>query len=274
MSDATTVAEYSEENVVQSGVNIVTIETQTARNRMQLLIRKMTGKIRLVRLALLAGSAVLLLSGCIKIDMKIALDSKALASGTFKLEITKEAASAFGITNAQMFEDMVEQSGDSPLPAGSSISTKETDTGYEETFTFVDMPLTDLENGLGKAEVLADGRIKFSIKQDAPSGSASEVTGGSMNFEISFPGKIVEASPAFTQVDDDTVSLSGTGQEAFDLFVISEASGAGSGSSFPTVPIVIILAVLALIGYWIIGSRFLARQEAQTAPTEPGTSME
>jgi hypothetical protein len=223
----------------------------------------------LVRLSLLVGGAVLLLSGCFKVDVKLALDSKALATGTYKIEVTKEIAALAGLTSAQMLEDALKQSGDSQMPAGSSISTEETDTGYVMTVSVVDTPLTDSSM---KAEVLADGRIKFSFKQDGTASSSSSAAGlgaGSMNLEVSFPGKVVEASPEFSHVGDNSVSLAVTLEDSLDVFAISESGGSGSSSSSPVVPIIIGLAVLALIGYGIMRNRASASKAAQIAPTEP-----
>lgn len=224
----------------------------------------------LTRLTLLAGSIVLLLSGCFKVDVKIALDSKALATGTYKIEVTKEIAALAGLTSAQSFEDAMLESGDSPMPEGSSIDTEETDTSYVMTVTVVDAPLTDSDMG---AEVLVDGRIKFSYKQEGTSDSSGAALGlgaASMNLEITFPGKVVEASPEFSNVDDNSVSLSTTLEEPLDVYAISEAGGgSGSSSSSPLVPFIIGLVVLALIGYGIIRNRASAGKATQVAPTEP-----
>jgi len=65
---------------------------------------------------MLVGGIAFLLSGCFNIDAKITLDSKALASGTYKIEVTKEVAALVGITSAQALEDMLLKDQDSPMP--------------------------------------------------------------------------------------------------------------------------------------------------------------
>ena len=72
----------------------------------------------LARLTLLAGGLVLLLSGCFNVNVKISLDSKALASGTYTIEVTKQIAALAGITSAQGLEDALLQSQDTPMPEG------------------------------------------------------------------------------------------------------------------------------------------------------------
>lgn len=221
----------------------------------------------LARLTLLAVSIVISLSGCLNVDVKLTLDSKALASGSYKMEVTKEVAALAGITSAQGLEEALNSSQDSPMPEGSSVDTKETDTGYEMTVTIANTPLTDSDMG---AEVLSDGRIKFSFKQDGSTDSSGSDLGlgaGSMNLEITFPGKVVEASPDFSRVGDNSVSLSTTLDKSIDVFAISEA--AGSGSSFPVVPIVIAAVILLAIGYGIMRDRSSAAKPAQVESAGP-----
>lgn len=221
----------------------------------------------MTRLTVLAGGIVLLLSGCFKVDVKLALDSKALASGTYKIEVTKEVAALAGLTSAQSLEDALTQDQNSPLPEGSSIETKETDTSYVLTVHVANAPLTDSDMG---AEVLADGRIKFSFKQEGSTDSSSAASGlgvGSMKLDITFPGKVVEASPEFLDSGDNSVSLSTTLDKSLDVYAISEASGSKSGSSSPTIPIIIGLALLLLIGYGVMRNRALAAKAAQVEPT-------
>lgn len=231
------------------------------------------GRGGLARLTLLAVGIVISLSGCFKVDVKIALDSKALASGTYKIEVTKEIAALAGITTAQALEDSMLESQDTPMPEGSSIDTKETDTGFEITVTMVDAPMSDSDMG---AEVLSDGRIKFSYKQeatDASSGADLGLGSGSMNLEVTFPGKVVESSSDFKKVDDNTVSLSTTLDKAIDVFAISEPDGSGSssssGSSSPAVPIIVGIVVLALIGVAISRKRTSAATGVNAEPKSP-----
>lgn len=227
------------------------------------------GRGGLARLTLLAVGIVILLSGCFKVDVKIALDSKALASGTYKIEVTKEIAALAGITTAQALEDSMLESQDTPMPEGSSIDTKETDTGFEITVTMVDAPMSDSDMG---AEVLSDGRIKFSYKQeatDASSGADLGLGSGSMNLEVTFPGKVVESSSDFKKVDDNTVSLSTTLDKTIDVFAISEPDGSGSGSSSPVVPIIVGIVVLALIGVAISRKRTSAATGVDAEPKSP-----
>lgn len=221
----------------------------------------------MTRLAVLAGGIVLLLSGCFKVDVKLALDSKALASGTYMIEVTKEVAALAGLTSAQSLEDALTQDQNSPLPEGSSIETKETDTSYVLTVHVANAPLTESDMG---AEVLPDGRIKFSFKQEgsADSSSAASTLGvGSMKLDITFPGKVVEASPEFLNNGDNSVSLSTTLDKSLDVYAIGEASGSEPSSSSPTIPIIIGLALLLLIGYGVMRNRALAAKAAQVEPT-------
>jgi len=221
------------------------------------------------RLVVLAGGIVLLLSGCFKVDMKIALDSQAHATGTYKIEVTKEVAALAGITSAQELEDAMSKDQDSPMPEGSSIDVTETDSSFVMTVNIVNAPLTDNDMA---AEVLSDGRIKFSFKMEGAadsSGSNSELGVGSMNLVITFPGKVVEASPEFLNGDNNSVSLSTTLDKSLDVYAISEAGGTGSDSSSPTVPIVIALVLLFVIGYGVMRNRASTAKVNPVDPVDP-----
>lgn len=223
----------------------------------------------LARLTLLAVGIVISLSGCLNVDVKLTLDSKALASGSYTMEVTKEVAALAGITSAQGLEDALNSSQDSPLPEGSFVDTKETDTGYEMTVNMVDAPMTDSDMG---AEVLPDGRIKFSFKQDGSADSSGSDLGlgvGSMKLEITFPGNVVESSPEFSKAGNNVVSLSTTLDQTLDVYAISEAGGSGSNSSFPVVPVVIAVVLLLAIGYGIMRDRAAAAKSTQVEPTDP-----
>lgn len=226
----------------------------------------------MTRLTVLAGGLVLLLSGCFNVNVKIALDSKALASGTYTIEVTKQIAALVGITSAQGLEDALLESQDTPMPEGSSIDTKETDAGYEMTVTMVDAPMTDSDMG---AEVLPDGRIKFSFKQDGSTDTSGAVAGlgvGTMKLEITFPGKVVEASPEFEKNGNNSVSLSTTLDKSLDVYAIGEGRGGGSSSSSPTVPIAIAVGLALLIGYAVMRQRAAAKT-IQVDPTGPTDSV-
>lgn len=223
----------------------------------------------LAQLTVLAAGIVLLLSGCFNVDVKIALDSKALASGTYKVEVTKQIAALVGITSAQGLEDALLESQDTPMPEGSSIDTKETDAGYEMTVTMVDAPMTDSDMG---AEVLPDGRIKFSFKQDGStdtSGAAAGLGVGTMKLEITFPGKVVEASPEFEKDGGNSVSLSTTLDKSLDVYAIGEGGGGGSSSSSPIVPIAIAVGLALLIGYAVMRNRASAAKATNVEPNGP-----
>ena len=140
------------------------------------------------------------------------------------------------------------------------------------TVTVVDAPLTDSDMG---AEVLADGRIKFSFKQDGSTDTSSAAAGlgvGTMKLEITCPGKVVEASPEFEKDGNNSVSLSTALDKSVDVYAIGESSGGGSSSSSPIVPIVIAVGLALLIGYAAMRNRAAAKttQVDPTGQTDPG----
>ena len=194
------------------------------------------------RLAALSG-CVVLLSSCLNLDADLTINSEALASGTYEVEVAKQAAALLGVSEPDDLKERLLEGEGGILPKGNSVEVEERGEFYVMTVTMNDVALT--EEGM-IAEVLEDGRVRFEFvneESDDTSGFDAGLT-GIIDMRVTMPGPILE-SEGFDEVDDVTVEYSGPVTEAVVLSVVSEA-GTGGGSGFPFLPIAAVVVVGAL----------------------------
>ncbi len=93
---------------------------------------------RILALAAACGLAVLTLSGCIKVNADLAIDSDATGSGTLSLELQKQAAILMGMTDLDAFESGLTSGdlGGQGLGAFGTCETSETDEAFVYTCSF------------------------------------------------------------------------------------------------------------------------------------------
>jgi len=221
---------------------------------------------------LLAGGCVallFLLSSCITMDADITLDGDAMATGTMKIEMSKELAMLVGITSKEMLEKEMADNGDAKLPKGVSATISENDKSYIISAKLLNSPLDD--DGW-KAEKLADGTIKFTFKNEntATSDLGFADFAGKIKMTITFPGSVISSSPEFVKVDNRTVKLASSFTDPLDVYVVSKINKSRSisvgGTSIPLVPLVLGLIVLSAITVGKIRER---KKKSPLLPPEP-----
>ena len=207
-----------------------------------------------VWLAVVVPTCILVLSGCFNISADISLNAKAKASGNFTIDVPKQVAVMMGITSAESLERTLLESEDLKFPRGNSVDVKETDTSYVMTVKMINAPLTEDEM---KAEVLPDGRIKFTFGNKGSidtSGMDLGITMGSISVRVVFPGDLVEVSPEFTKVNGKTITLKVALDENVEAYAISEpGNGSKSGDK------IVIIIVVAIVGASILAGRVRKR---------------
>ena len=153
-----------------------------------------------------------------------------------------------GITSAKSLESTLLEGENFKFPRGNAVDVKETDTSYVMTVKMINAPLTEDEM---KAEVLPDGRIKFTFGNKGStdtSGMDLGITMGSISVKVVFPGDLVEVSPEFTKVNGKTITLKVALDENVDAYAISEAgndSKSGDKIVIIIVGAIIVASVLA-----------------------------
>lgn len=215
------------------------------------------------RAAALAATCVLAvaaLAGCIKVDAEVAVNPDATGTGTFALELQKEAASFLGITDLATFESQItegDMAGDGGLGAFGSCETSESDTGFVYTCSFTDTAFTDLEQGpwmiTKEGDLLTFRMVSNATGTEDPAADAAtenllgDASMGSITVDVTFPGPITSATgTGVTQTSETTATISGSLNSPTDVTITAQSGASGFG--WATLLVVLIaFAVVALI---------------------------
>ena len=153
------------------------------------------------------------------VEADLTLDSKALASGEYKITMEKSIAAMMGATDAESFKKVFIAQEDFDL-ASEEISVVESGDSYIMTVKATDYPLVDKDMS---ATLMPDGSIKFLFSQEG-STDESTMVAGNISLKLEFPGDITELSPEFQKVDNRNVLLDvPLSQVVAGAYVISES---------------------------------------------------
>ena len=195
-----------------------------------------------VWLAVVVPTCIFVLTGCLNIGADISLNAKAEATGSFTIDVPKQVAAMMGITSAESLESTLLESENFKFPRGNSVEVNETDASYVMTVKMINAPLTRDEM---KAEVLPDGRIKFTFGNKGSTETGGMDLGikmGSISVKVVFPGDLVEVSPEFTKVNGKTITLKVALDENVDAYAISEPGN--NSKSGDKIVIIIVGAII------------------------------
>lgn len=201
------------------------------------------------------GSLVLALAltSCINLDVDVTIDGDGLATGSYEVRVSKEAAALVGVSSPEDLERQLVEGEGGILPKGNRIEVGERDGFYTLKATLAAVPLT--EDGF-RAVKLESDNVRFEFRNDvseeeAESFGASSV--GTITLRVVMPGKIV-ASDGFEIRGERVVDYSGAVSEPVVLFVESESGAAGG--SWPVMLIVAgVIAGIISIGLIRNGKR-------------------
>ena len=206
---------------------------------------------------------VTVLTACLNVEADLKLDSKALASGEYKITMEKSIAAMMGATDAESFKKVFIAQEDFDL-ASEEISVVESGDSYIMTVKATDYPLVDKDMS---ATLMPDGSIKFLFSQEG-STDESTMVAGNISLKLEFPGDITELSPEFQKVDNRNVLLDvPLSQVVAGAYVISESgdspesdssaeeatSSASDGSNSKL--IIGLMAVVLLVGVGLVLKR-------------------
>ena len=207
---------------------------------------------------------VTVLTACLNVEADLKLDSKALASGEYKITMEKSIAAMMGATDAESFKKVFIAQEDFDL-ASEEISVVESGDSYIMTVKATDYPLVDKDMS---ATLMPDGSIKFLFSQEG-STDESTMVAGNISLKLEFPGDIAEMSPEFQKVDSRNVVLDiPFSQTVVGAYVIGEggktaesdssaeeASSSGSDGGSNSMLIILLSVLVLLIGGGIVLKR-------------------
>jgi hypothetical protein len=240
-------------------------------------MRSLAPSRRTTRMTGLIGActlAVLALSGCIRVDADLTVNSDATGSGTFAFELQKDAAGFLGISDLDTFRsELVEGdlSDESGLGVFESCDASESDAAFVYSCTFTDAAFTDPAEG--PWTIAKDGdSIVFTMKSDsqgdATATESDDLLGdaslGSINVDVTFPGAITAITgTGGTKTSDTTATVSGSLTETIDVTITSEA---GSGGLAISALLVVLLAVAVIALLVIVVVVLIMRRRGSSQP--------
>ena len=184
-------------------------------------------KLKALKNTLFFVFVVTILTACLNVEADLKLDSKALASGEYKITMEKSIAAMMGATDAESFKKVFIAQEDFDL-ASEEISVVESGDSYIMTVKATDYPLVDKDMS---ATLMPDGSIKFLFSQEG-STDESTMVAGNISLKLEFPGDITELSPEFQKVDNRNVLLDvPLSQVVVGAYVISESGDSPESDS-------------------------------------------
>jgi hypothetical protein len=253
------------------------------------------------------GALVLsvLLAGCFDVRGELTVAEDGAITGVQTIEIPKQVVNGLGVTSLDGLQRELER--EEEFADGSSVESdddcpselvyRETDAAYVIECVFTDALLTtgDLTAARVGESVVLSFRQEGEDAGDPDSLGlgTSGIGAGSVELVMNFPGpieSIAGGTPAkATKVDADTVRITGTAFESYDLQITSAATGgtnpapesvaaanaADSGDGFPWVFVIsvavvlaAVLAVVALVLALVFGRRKRSAEPVGVAPGE------
>jgi len=229
---------------------------------------------RIVRAAALSLVAVLALSGCLRYNVDITLDSDNKASGTVVTAVQEGIGEQLGAGSDEeaLAELFSENSFDTESGDFSSSDYAEDDyIGKMYTFDGLALDQLDAFSELFTVERVGDEYIVSGDSAPTPEGELEQVPAGAESMlTITFPGEVTDHNGT---LDGKTVT--------WDLFTqtepISATAGATSASSFPMwFPMWIVFVALAilvvLIGVAVVLVIVLRKRKGAEPVAAPGES--
>ena len=232
---------------------------------------------RFVRGLAAAGAgalAILTLSGCLSMTANLAIDSDAMATGSFAIGVQKQAASLLGMTDIDAFTSGItnpETTGDTGdlLSTGDCAAT-ETDAEFVYTCSFAATAFTS--DGTPWTITKSGDVITFRlVNQSTATDSSSELLqGGSLGdltVNVTFPGEITSVTgDNVTKSSDTSITIASSMTDAVDVTVTSKATGAGaSGSTVGKILMIVGIVILVIIVIALIAFLVMRRKKVEPA---------
>jgi hypothetical protein len=214
-------------------------------------------------LALLGTVAALLLvlSGCMKVDLEATFSAEDTVDGTMLVAVDKELLETTGGSVDDLLgteEDLFDEG-------------EVTSEPYEEgeyvgrTYTFADVPLAEFSGDGEDLEIShADGKFTVDGELDLSSEDLGEnATGGEVSITFTFPGDVEESNGT---INGNSVTWEGEGGDVIELNAVANDSGNG----FPVLTLVWLLAGLVLLALVVtITVVLVRRRSSRKAGLEP-----
>lgn len=224
----------------------------------------------LTALALVAFS----LTGCMKLDLAMTVNSDDTLDGTVIVALDK---SVLGLSGKSAEEAFANAEGSlSDLPEGSRTEVYDDGKYYGKKVVYDDLPFADFNSGQPGAPSITHADGKYVFTADLRTGNADLgpqaelmrpfLSSVQITFAVTFPGDVVEHD-AKAVVDGRTVRWNVAVGGRNELRAVAE-----EGSAFPWLVVAVVGGVFGLgviVGIVLLGI-WLSRRRAGGAPADPG----
>jgi len=247
---------------------------------------------RRLRLVAAAAASILLLTGCVKLDMNLTVSAKDTVSGTYIIAVDKALLQLANQDPDALYQQLTATIGQAPLPKGASIEAKKYDDGKfaGATITIDGVPISQMnkiggtgtdtgDSSASNFSLTHDGDVfHFSATIDTSSSSqgdtdisipASAASEAEIRVMMTFPGDVTETNgdkhgtsvtwaPAFGEKAVLTATAKDSGG--------SSSSGGSSGSSTINTWLIAIAIVAGLAVVIAVLVMLLVRNRRPTPP--------
>jgi hypothetical protein len=212
--------------------------------------------------ALLAAATLVLLTGCIKLDMDLKVSQDGMVSGNYVVALDRSVLQLTGQDPDQFYEQTAAGIDRSDLPPGASLDVEKYDQGdfVGAKVTFSGLPVDDLSDATpsdsdsSTFSLTHDGDLyHFKATLDTSQGDQSPIsvpeqltTNAEIRIKITFPGEVTETNGS---KDGTSVSWEPKLGEASELTATAKDSGGstGGGGSNTWLVVLAIVAGLAVV---------------------------
>lgn len=234
---------------------------------------------RAAALALVA-TAALTLTGCIKMDMALDVQSDDTVDGTIVFAVDKSFITAFGQDPQEFVKDMATQAPVSPEAGQGSVTATpyDKDGKIGTSWTFKDVPIAKLGSDDGSLKLVREGDLfrftgTMSAKdQAAATGDASFdpslLQGFDVKVAVTFPGDVVSSNGTVT---GRTVTWTPKADENLTMEAVAKATApSASPLSSPATWIVVGL----LLAFVVAAGVLLLTRRGKRAPGAEAPALE
>jgi hypothetical protein len=204
------------------------------------------------------AAALLALTGCLSISADMSINADATGSGTFAINLQKQAAKLMGMTDLESFKSGLNQ--DTTPGAGDMIQNakcepSETAEDFVLTCTYSNAEFTKPDQlwTIKKANDQIVFQMKNAPSAGADAGQLTDLLGGGslgdVTVNVTFPGPIQSLTGAgATKTSDTTATVKGSMTDSYDVTITSATS-----SGPPIGMIIGIVVGLLLLAAIVVG---------------------
>ncbi len=238
-----------------------------------------------LRIALLAAATLVLLTGCIKLDMDLKVTQDGMVSGSYIVALDRSVLQLTGQDADQFYEQTASGIDRSNLPPGATVDVAKYDEGnfVGAKVTFSGLPVDDLNDATPSGSdsstfsLTHDGDLyHFKATLDTTQGGDQSpisvpeqlTNSAEIRIKITFPGEVTETNGS---KDGTSVTWEPKLGEAADLTATAKDSGgaSGGGSSNTWLVVLAIVAGLAVVAVVLVLLLARGRRDKTPPPSDP-----